>query len=270
MRTLVIARIRPETRRPRRSAPSRGRRQDDRVCRRRASDDAAGRDRSRPQRHRRPRPDRVARREFAHPRARRRRPGPALASDRRPPSRFAQLPRPRPRLARQPARRTRATRSRRVGPFVVRERVLELGDRRVDGQSGRRGECSRRGFRRHDRQLAVARRRLPREQSEVDARRRHSRPARQDDRQAAFRERAHARRRRGDLVVDVEVDDRRDGRRRSSHLHRPQHTPEGGVERVVRCSGARSPGTRGRSASRPAGPPGVAWRRSWPRSGQAP
>ena len=89
---------------------------------------------------------------------------------------------------------------------LLGEGSLVLGHRREDRQTGRGRQGSCRRIRRHDRQPLVVLHRVARQQSEVDARGGHARAVRQDDGEAVLLRGPDARRGRGDLVVDFEVD----------------------------------------------------------------
>ena len=94
-----------------------------------------------------------------------------------------------------------------LDPSAPRQRRLVLGDRREDRQPGRGRQRPRRRVPGDDRQPLVVGHRVAGQQPEVDPRRRDPRAVRQHDRDARRLGGADARRRRGDLVVDVEVDD---------------------------------------------------------------
>ncbi len=103
--------------------------------------------------------------------------------------------------------RCRRRGARRLGIGARSQRVLVLPHRAEDGQAGRcgQGACGRVGS--DDREPLLVRQRVAGQQAEVDPGRRHAGPVRQNDRRPATLDGPDARRRRRDLVVDVEVDD---------------------------------------------------------------
>ncbi len=138
-----------------------------------------------------------------------------------------------------------------------RDGLLELGDGRVDRQTRRCRDRPGGRVGRDDREHAVAFETLSRQQPEVDPRGGQSRARRQDEGDLGVGGRPDPRGGGGDLVVDVEVDDRGHRARPSSRGGRA-----GGRRRGdSRSTGARSPGGPDRAASRPAGRPGASSRR---------
>ena len=146
-----------------------------------------------------------------------------------------------------------------------RQRGLVLLDAREDRQAGRGCECPRRRVAGDDRQALLVGQGIAGEQPEVDPRRRDARAVRQHDRDPARLDGPDARGSRGDLVIDVEIEDAVRHVRPSSHAGRA-----GGRHRGrPRWSGVRWPDRRGRAASRPAGRRGATSRPRWCRSGRA-
>ena len=110
-------------------------------------------------------------------------------------------------LADRGGRRGRGVDRRLAGVRLAPAATPRIRRRREDRQPGRRRERPRRRVGGHDRQPLVVDQRLAGEEPEVDPRRRDPRAVRQDERDPRPGRRPDPRRRRGDLVVDVEVDD---------------------------------------------------------------